>query len=110
MDKPLHNAFKALEYLRKETGIVDLSTLTVSILFLVAEKENIPMKDIEPVMNLSQSAVSRHIERLSIDLQLVSAKEDPEYRKRKLVALTPQGRKLVAAVEAILMGTSKKAG
>lgn len=63
------------------------------------------MQDLIELVGVSQSSVSRHIDRLARGrprepgFGLVEAYEDPDYRKRKLVRLTPRGQALVVELD-----------
>jgi DNA-binding MarR family transcriptional regulator len=63
------------------------------------------MEDIQKRVGVGQSSISRHCSRLGPGLTprdpgwgLVEAYEDPEYRRRKLVQLTPRGKVLIQEI------------
>jgi DNA-binding MarR family transcriptional regulator len=77
----------------------------------IAEHEGLSMGDLAQRLGIAQSSASRNIAALSKwhsfgkeGHDLVAAEEDPRERRRKIVRLTPKGRRLVAALETILAG------
>lgn len=90
---------RAVEEFRKLDP--DLPSQTVATFLYVCLHEGCPMKDIADGLGLAQSTTSRNVAALSKwhrlrkpGLNLVDAKEDFYERRRKLVTLTPRGRKL----------------
>ena len=71
----------------------------------VAHRGEIPMQELMDLTGVSQSSVSRNVEKLASGKPrdpgygLLEAFEDPYYRKRKIVRLTPRGKELVAALD-----------
>lgn len=71
----------------------------------VADRQEIPMQDLQNAVGVSGSSISRHVLRLGNGrprepgFGLVEAYEDPEYRKRKLVKLTARGSALVSELD-----------
>jgi len=87
-----------LEFINRKVGRIDLQVQTVSTLLHIAMNRELPMQDLERRTGLSQAAVSRNVARLGGGLSisapglgLIEAYEDPAYRRRKLVRLTPRG-------------------
>lgn len=72
----------------------------------VADRQEMPMADLAVLTGVTQSSVSRNVARLGQGMSpteagygLLSAFEDPYYRKRKLVSLTPRGKELAKELE-----------
>ncbi|GBL46900.1 hypothetical protein SFMTTN_2727 [Sulfuriferula multivorans] len=60
------------------------------------------MPELESAVGVSQATISRNVAKLGDGVTfkekgagLVEAYEDPKYRRRKLVKLTPKGRRVV---------------
>jgi len=77
----------------------------------IAQHEGMSMGELAHHLGIAQSSASRNIAALSkwhsfgkAGHDLVEAHEDPRERRRKLVELTPRGRKLVQILEAIMGG------
>jgi DNA-binding MarR family transcriptional regulator len=74
------------------------------------------MQDLQDILNMSQSSVSRNVALLSIGTisnpgpRLIEAFEDPEYRRRKHVRLTARGKKLFDEIRETVMAAARKAG
>ena len=73
----------------------------LSILLCVMERGEVPMGDLPKVAGVEQSSVSRNVAILGPGLNLkdrgydlLEAYEDPMYRRRKLVKLSPRGMAL----------------
>jgi DNA-binding MarR family transcriptional regulator len=73
----------------------------------VANSGEIGMAALEDLTGVSQAAVSRNVAKLSQGitlkepgLGLVEAFEDPTWRRRKIVRLTPRGAALIAELAA----------
>ena len=82
---------------------------TIQTFLWVAGHDDMPMKDLSDALHISQSSVSRNVSALSKWLRthdagpdLVEAYEDPFERRRKIVRLTPRGKKLAGRVEEIM--------
>lgn len=75
-----------------------------SFLTVASNSGPISMGEVMNRVGVAQSSLSRHIEILGQGkpskpgFGLVTAYEDPEYRRRKLVELTPRGRLLVEEI------------
>jgi len=89
----------------------------VTILLTVLDRGEMPMGDLADLIGIAQSSVSRNVALLGRGLtpvssghRLLEAYEDPFYRRRKLVKLTPRGELLRNELQAIndkYMGTRK---
>ena len=77
----------------------------------IAQHEGLSMGDLAQHLGIAQSSASRNIAALSrwhsfgkAGHDLVEAQEDPRERRRKIVSLTPRGRRLVADLKALVAG------
>lgn len=111
MDKALRNLFRALAYIREKTENPELQVVSAQILLEIAQRAETPMVDLEKATDLSQAAVSRNVAKLGQGLSLkepgpglVEAYEDPEYRRRKLVRLSPRGKQVMQELSTLLDG------
>jgi DNA-binding MarR family transcriptional regulator len=82
-------------------------------LLTIARHEGLSMRELSERLGIAQSSASRNVAALSEWRSfrqpghgLVRAEEDPRERRRKIVTLTPDGRALIAELEAILAGRS----
>jgi DNA-binding MarR family transcriptional regulator len=80
-------------------------------LLTIARHEGLSMRELSERLGIAQSSASRNVAALSEWRSfrqpghgLVRAEEDPRERRRKIVTLTPDGRALIAELEAILAG------
>ena len=96
----------ALECFWKMTGSTDTPLSQVLTFLHVAYRSEINMTDLEKLTGVTQSSVSRNVAKIGAGLNpkepglgLVSAAEDPFYRKRKLVRLTEKGKRLVTEMD-----------
>lgn len=99
--------YRAIEEMRKLDP--ELPLQTVAVFVAVALKPGITMKDLGPLVGLSQASISRNVAALAkthrLDkpgLDLLIAREDPVERRRKIVELTPKGRGVLSALLAAL--------
>lgn len=107
MEKALEKHLRIFEEFRAIDSDMPLQTAVMYL--LVAQNEGLTMADISKQMELAQSTCSRNIAALSKwhrlnrpGLDLVVAKEDPVERRRKVVYLTPKGRKFAERLKAII--------
>ena len=105
----LKSLFKTLEFIKDKAQNPELQVVSVQVLLEIAMRPETPMADIENATGLSQAAVSRNVAKLGPGISikekgagLVEAYEDPEYRRRKLVKLTPRGRTVVTELVSML--------
>lgn len=99
--KPIFVVSRMINALRDldQTMPVDM----VATFFAVAADEGITMKLLGERLDMPQSSVSRNVSVLSKwgarhkpGLDLVVTEEDPAERRRKIVRLTPKGRRMVS--------------
>lgn len=102
---------KVLTTILRYTDNPKIPLQQVSILLTILERGEIPMADLPKLAGVEQSSVSRNVVILGPGLNpkepgygLLDAFEDPFYRRRKLVKLTPRGQALKAEIEAIQGG------
>lgn len=97
----LTNLFSILELARKKTGNAQLPVAALQLLIEVGKRSETSMECLETATGLSQAAVSRTVKKLGKGgpscpgAGLVEAYEDPEYGRRKLVKLTPRGKRFI---------------
>jgi DNA-binding MarR family transcriptional regulator len=101
--KPLGAAIALLQGLRSVDPYIP--SQTAETLLVVAMRPGITMQQLSDATGLVQSSVSRNVAMLSKyhrlgkpGYDLVEAVDDPRERRRKIVYLTPNGRKLVNQV------------
>ena len=106
---------KAQEKFAQYLGKGDVELQAFSTFLVVAERtDDFPMQDLQDILNLSQSSVSRNVALLSIGTvtnpgpRLIEAFEDPEYRRRKHVRLTARGKKLMDEIRDIYITGIRK--
>jgi DNA-binding MarR family transcriptional regulator len=86
---------------------------TVISLLLISEHEHMDgglcIKDLAKMLDISTAAASRNVAKLSkVGVKsstghgLVEAREDPMYRVRKTIHLTPKGKKVIATLGDLL--------
>jgi DNA-binding MarR family transcriptional regulator len=107
---------KSQERFAHYLGKGDVEIQAFSTFLMIAERvSDFPMQDLQEMLGLSQASVSRNVALLSIGSvtnpgpKLIEAFEDPEYRRRKHVRLTPRGRKLMEEIRDIMVQACKKA-
>lgn len=96
------NLLRIIEEMRKFDS--QLESQAIAIYFYVGlygGQEGITMQDIAEALDLAQSSVSRNVMKLSITnryrvsgIDILEAYEDPIERRRKLVRLTPKGKRV----------------
>jgi DNA-binding MarR family transcriptional regulator len=99
--KTLNKLLQAGQLLAKASGIPRLEWQTThTFLVLCLADGEMPQQELEKHLGLAQSSVSRNITRLGVGTpaepgpRLVESFEDPCWRRRRIVRLTPQGRRL----------------
>ena len=103
----LMRVFQIIEEFRKIYP--DMQMQTAGIFVTISLNEGITMKDLGQKCGLAQSTTSRNVSLLSDKLRhdkngygLVVAEEDPVERRRKIVKLTPAGRRVAASLSGII--------
>ncbi len=107
--KEIHGLMKAIDAIRGDE--IDMPTQQVQAFLAVALRPGLTMADLADTVGMSQSSCSRNIAALSKwhrlgdpGLDLVEAIEDPHERRRKIMFLTPKGRRRVMHVLEVLTG------
>lgn len=107
MKKAYIKGLKMLEEFRKLDS--DMPLQTAATFLSVANEEGITMKSLGERLGISQSSCSRNVAALSKHHRLnkpghdlVYATEDPEERRRKIVKLTPKGKRVAETLLEIL--------
>lgn len=101
--KALAKVVKCLEEFRKIDP--QMPPQTAQVFLWVCIQDGITMKDLAERVGISQSSTSRNVAALSKEhrygkpgYDLVAATEDPMERRRKIVKLTPKGRRIAQAL------------
>ena len=90
----------------------EIQAQTIAVFLEVARQpEGIKMQELAEKVGISQSSVSRNVAALSHmhrvgrpGYDLVVAFEDPAERRRKIVRLTPKGKRVAKELERVLDG------
>lgn len=108
MAKTMTVLTQLLTTLQKEMGQSDIPLQQLLTFTHVANVTEMPMADLANLTGVAQSSVSRNVARLGPGMTpsepgygLLTAYEDPYYRKRKLVSLTPRGKELAKQLETV---------
>lgn len=107
MNRAYRKGLNLLEELRKIDAEMPLQMATAFL--TVASEEGITMKRLGEKLGISQSSCSRNVAALSKyhrlnkpGHDLLYATEDPEERRRKIVKLTPKGKRVAETLLEIL--------
>jgi DNA-binding MarR family transcriptional regulator len=105
----LSKVWRVIEEFRKLDP--ELPSQTINTFMYVAMHEGCTMKQLSEALGVAQSTMSRNVSALSKlhrlgkpGLDVVKSEIDPYERRRRIVTLTPRGRKLLAEVSSILEG------
>lgn len=107
MSASVRKLTKALNIARERLNNPDVQVPMILVLLDIASRDVTAFTDLENNVQLSQGAISRIVTKLGRGmvgdkgLNLVISFEDPEYRRRKLVQLSPEGKALIAELEAV---------
>lgn len=102
---------KMLKEFRKLDPEMPMQTaLTLITVAKNQQKQNgVSIKELSDILGISGAAASRNVSKLSTvgvkqqkGLALVESYEDPMYRVRKCVKLTPHGKRIIQSLEEIL--------
>lgn len=91
---------RGMEALRREFQSQDLQMQTALLFLQVGQHGEVSMSDLEKQVGISQASVSRGVGVLSTGRPdepgrgILEAFEDPYYRRRKIVKLTPRGKSM----------------
>jgi DNA-binding MarR family transcriptional regulator len=109
MKKAYGKALKLFEELRKVDS--DMPLQMAATFVMVANNEGITMKDLGQRLGMAQSTCSRNVAALSKvhrlnkpGHDLLYATEDPAERRRKIVKLTPKGKRVAESILEIMEG------
>lgn len=111
MNRSLYSVVAVLKKFREFVGNVDVPAQHIQLFLYVAERggKEVPLADLIKLVGTDQSAVSRAVAKLGPGVNprepgygLLTFYEDPEYRRRKLVDLTPRGKALLGDLEKIV--------
>lgn len=110
--KALDAALKVVDAVRRVCEDTMPSQQLAAFLF-IAKNDGCSMADLAEYMDQAQSSISRAAAALSVHntlsrnkkkgYGLVKAEEDPRERRRKLLKLTPKGRKLAEEISDIIL-------
>lgn len=67
-------------------------------LLLIAKYDGLSLKDLASKADVGMASASRYVRAFSVDLNLVTAKEDPDERRKKVISLTPKGKTVVRKI------------
>lgn len=67
-------------------------------LLLIAKYEGISLKDLASKADVGMASASRYVRTFSLELGLVTAKEDPGERRKKVISLTAKGKVTVKKI------------
>jgi len=102
---------KALDEFRKLDPVMPAQTMAHFLAVADRAPEEISMGELAEAIGLSQSSTSRNIAYLGktwkpgvAGLDLVEAFEDPMERRRKLVRLTPKGKRVAESLRETIGG------
>lgn len=103
MDRNLQLIFEVLDEFRKLDAF--MGSQTAQAFVAIAMREPCRMGDVAPLLGLSQSTASVKIQKLTDKdrhknpgYNLVRAEPDPSNMRRKIIKLTPKGRKFLADI------------
>ena len=103
----LWKMYQAIEAVRQIDP--EMQAHTINIFLLICMFPGITMKDLGERVGVSQATMSRNIAAMGKvhrmnrpGYDLVLAEEDPAERRRKIVTLTPKGKRLKDQIELIM--------
>jgi len=107
----MHRLLSCLKILREATGNAELQMQTVTMFLYIASRHpnEVPQGEIERVLGMVQTTVSRNCAYLARGsstghggYKLIEVFEDIDYRKRKLVKLTPKGEEVARKIAEVM--------
>lgn len=111
LDKTLQKLVRVIEEFRKLDPEMPVQT-ALSFLYAAQLSEKtggVSIKDIGIALNVSSAAASRNVSKLTEHgvksvggHGLLQTEEDPMYRVRKRIALTPKGKRVLATLKEIM--------
>lgn len=94
----------------------DMTIGNMIILLAVVEKERVQMSELVELTGQTLAGVSRtislftkHGSRNKEGLGLMESQEDPQERRRKIITLTTEGKKMAADIKRIMNGACTRA-
>jgi DNA-binding MarR family transcriptional regulator len=67
-------------------------------LLLIAKYDGISLKDLASKADVGMASASRYVRVFSLELGVVTAKEDPDERRKKVISLTPKGKVMIKKI------------
>lgn len=108
MSKSIHKLYKAIEIMRQRLNNSDVQAPMMLVLLDIASRKTTAFTELQNTVGVKQGTVSRIVAKLGCGmpgesgLNLVVAYEDPDYRRQKVVELTPAGKAVIEEIEAAL--------
>lgn len=106
---PLYKMIRALTIIQDVTGNRELTALASTVLLHIATHDEMPIADLQGLCGCTHAAISRILAKLSQGLtpdapgaKLIEYYEDPYYRARKLVKLSPKGKEMAKKLSKVL--------
>ena len=67
-------------------------------LLLIAKYDGLSLKDLASKADVGMASASRYVRTFSLEMGLVTAKEDPDERRKKVISLTAKGKAVVKKI------------
>lgn len=76
----------------------DMPVSQALCLLLIAKYDGISLKDLANKAGVGMASASRYVRVFSIEMGLVTAEEDPNERRKKVISLTAKGKATVKKI------------
>jgi DNA-binding MarR family transcriptional regulator len=76
----------------------DMPVSQALCLMLIAKYDGISLKDLAEKADVGMASASRYVRVFSVEMGLVSATEDPNERRKKVISLTAKGKSVVKKI------------